>query len=47
MFYCLHAPKYPFGSRKGKAIEKGLMEGGGRNILSRKMGGEGGWDGKG
>jgi len=28
MLYCLHAPKHPFGSRKGNAIEKGLTEGG-------------------
>lgn len=47
MFYCLHAPEHPFGSRKGNAIEKGLTEGGRRSTLSRKMEGEGGWDGKG
>lgn len=36
MFYCLRAPKHPFGSGKGKAIGKGLTEGGRRNTLSRK-----------
>lgn len=46
MFYCLHAPKHPFGSRKGNAIERGLTEGGRRNMLLRKMEGEGrvGWE---
>lgn len=47
MFYCLRAPKRPFDSRKGNAVEKGLTGGGRRNTLLRDMEGEGGWDGKG
>lgn len=44
MFYCLHAPKHPFGSRKGNAIEIGLTEGGRKKYVAgmeRKVDGKG------
>lgn len=44
MFYCLRAPKHPFGSRKGNAIEIELTKGGRKKYVAgmeRKADGKG------